>query len=75
MEKSPNTNSTDDTEPTRLPDPPKRTAFRLDKEGSYHHTVTRTDLHLNVIGAMTGRIITDKPNFSEIPKNNSKNAG
>ena len=66
------------TEPQRLPDPPERTAFRTGKDGKYHHTMTRADLHLdgvNVTGATTGRFSAEKPNFSNKPGNKPENTG
>ena len=38
-----------DTSSDKLPDPPERTAFRLGKDGEYHHTVTRADLCISPI--------------------------
>lgn len=85
MEKSPNIGAkdvTNDTDITRLPHPPRRTAFRRGKEG-YHHTIMRADLHLddelgrclNLKDVRTGRFSSDEPNISEVLKNNSKNPG
>ena len=62
------------TEPQRLPDPPERTIFRQNRDGGYHHTVTRADLYINTTGVRTGRFAATEPNFSEKPENKPENA-
>lgn len=62
----------------RLPKPPARTAFRLGKDGEYHHTVTRADLHLSAKGVTTGKLSGVKLNIqkiSEKPREKPENAG
>ena len=63
------------TEPQRLPNPPERTIFRLNRDGEYHHTVMKADLCLNLTDVRTGRFVTTKPNFSKKSGNKSENAG
>ena len=59
----------------RLPTPPDRTAFRLDKNGNYHCVVTKADLHLDATDVTIVRLIHEKLNFSDNPENKSKNNG
>ena len=71
---SENTQMKKSTKPQRLPNPPKRTAFRLGKGGGYHHTVTRADLGPpdDTTDTIVGNDLI-KPGISEKHKNNQKN--